>query len=227
MQTHNHSPLYRGLEMALLFIVLPLLLAFNPIIYVSLALVAIALIYIAFISRGIWGSGSWKAMFKAAKNAFSLSQNKWGGRPMVLRFAVMFSVFAIGSSAFVWYTMPDDFFHVVMNNTLLWFFISLFYSVFSVLPQEFLYRVYFIERYGDLICHRGALILLNASLFCIAHVMFFNHLVLLLTFCGGLLFSYTYLRTRSFIVVSVEHSFYGLWLYTVGMGAMLAFPSGT
>ena len=68
------------------------------------------------------------------------------------------------------------------------------------------------------------LIFVNAILFSLAHMFFRNTLVLILTFVGGLLFAYTYFKTRSTLLASVEHAVYGNWLFTVGMGEMLAFP---
>ncbi|MCA9351767.1 CPBP family intramembrane metalloprotease, partial [Patescibacteria group bacterium] len=69
------------------------------------------------------------------------------------------------------------------------------------------------------------LILVNAILFSLCHLIFRNSLVLVLTFVGGVFFAFTYLDTKSTVLVSIEHAIYGSWLFTVGMGAMLAFPS--
>ena len=41
---------------------------------------------------------------------------------------------------------------------------------------------------------------------------------------GGLLFAFTYSKTKSTLFVLIEHTLYGCWLYTVGMGEMLGFP---
>jgi len=46
----------------------------------------------------------------------------------------------------------------------------------------------------------------------------------MLTFIGGVLFAYTYQKTKSTALVAIEHAVYGNWLFTVGMGEMLAFP---
>ena len=67
-------------------------------------------------------------------------------------------------------------------------------------------------------------IFLNATLFSLAHIFFRNTLVLILTFLGGLLFAFTYHKSKSTLLVSIEHAIYGNWLFTVGMGEMLAFP---
>jgi membrane protease YdiL (CAAX protease family) len=66
--------------------------------------------------------------------------------------------------------------------------------------------------------------LINAALFSLAHVFFKNALVMLLTFTGGILFALTFRKTKSTLLVSIEHSIYGCWLFTVGMGEILGFP---
>jgi len=121
--------------------------------------------------------------------------------------------------------MPGSLFIVLIKDPVLWLSVCLFYCFISVLPQEFLYRSFFFKRYKVLMSSDYGFILLNALVFCAAHLMFYNWLVLLATFCGGLLFAYTYHKTRSFWLVSVEHSLYGLWIFTVGLGEMLAFPA--
>jgi membrane protease YdiL (CAAX protease family) len=48
--------------------------------------------------------------------------------------------------------------------------------------------------------------------------------VLCITIIGGVIFAITFLRTRSLLLTSIEHALYGSWLFTAGMGEMLAFP---
>ena len=73
--------------------------------------------------------------------------------------------------------------------------------------------------------NRSVFVFVNAIVFSLAHIFFRNSLVLLLTFLGGILFAITFNKTRSTILVTIEHAIYGCWLFTVGMGEMLAFPS--
>ncbi|MGB1201871.1 MAG: CPBP family intramembrane glutamate endopeptidase, partial [Cognaticolwellia aestuarii] len=42
-----------------------------------------------------------------------------------------------------------------------------------------------------------------------------------LAFLGGLLFSYTYAQSRSTFVCVIEHSLWGLWMFTLGVGQYL------
>lgn len=41
---------------------------------------------------------------------------------------------------------------------------------------------------------------------------------------GGILFVITYTKSKSILLTSAEHAIYGNWLFTIGMGEMLAFP---
>ncbi|WP_223267230.1 CPBP family intramembrane glutamic endopeptidase [Polaribacter sp. IC073] len=134
-------------------------------------------------------------------------------------------IIAAITTIFVWYTDKENLFTVMVNKPKLWIFILLFYSLFSVYPQELLYRTFFFKRYKELFKSESLFIFINALLFSLAHLFFKNTLVLLLTFIGGILFAFTFKKTKSTLLVSIEHSIYGCWLFTVGMGSMLGFPS--
>ena len=120
--------------------------------------------------------------------------------------------------------LPNALFCVPRSNLKLFVIILFVYTFLSVWPQEVIYRTFYFERYKDLFSSRKLLIFINALVFSLAHIMFRNTLVLVLTFIGGLLFAYTYVKTKSTVLVSIEHALYGNWLFTVGMGEMLAFP---
>ena len=126
---------------------------------------------------------------------------------------------------FMFFVDKQNLFKVLLNKPLLWVFILFVYSVFSVYPQELIYRTFFFRRYQSVFKSETLFIFINAILFSLAHIFFRNALVMLLTFCGGLLFAYTYKNTQSTVLVSIEHAIYGSWLFTVGMGDMLGFPS--
>lgn len=129
------------------------------------------------------------------------------------------------TSIFVWFTDANNLFTVMLHKPKLWVLILLFYSLFSVYPQELLYRTFFFQRYENLFKNEKLFIFINALLFSLAHLFFKNTLVLLLTFIGGILFAITFKKSKSTVLVSIEHSIYGCWLFTVGMGNMLGFPS--
>lgn len=135
-----------------------------------------------------------------------------------------FALFVLLSTLLMAWLLPQQLFIVVRENPVLWAAISVFYVVFSVYPQEFIYRQFFFRRYHMLVPDKRLFMVLNALLFCFAHLVFLNTLVFALTFVGGLLFAATFEKSRSLMTTSLEHSLYGLWLYALGMGNMLAFP---
>lgn len=128
------------------------------------------------------------------------------------------------TTLFVWYTNKDDLFIVLLTKPKLWLFILFFYSVFSVYPQELIYRTFYFQRYEVLFKSKTLFIFVNATVFSLGHLFFGSTLVMVLTFLGGLLFAMTYHRTQSTLLVTIEHAIYGCWLFTVGMGSMLGFP---
>ncbi|MEX2445656.1 MAG: CPBP family glutamic-type intramembrane protease [Alkalispirochaeta sp.] len=136
----------------------------------------------------------------------------------------LFVAFAAVSTAAVAVFEPDQLFVVVRNDPRLWVLMLVIYCVFSVYPQTLLYRMFFLERYRGLFRSESTLILANAVAFSWAHNLIPHPLVYVLTFGGGLLFSRTWLRSRSALAVSIEHALYGFWLFTVGLGSYFAFP---
>lgn len=138
---------------------------------------------------------------------------------------IKFLIIIITTTTFVYFTDKTNLFTVVLNKPILWIAILIFYTLFSVYPQELIYRTFFFKRYQSLFKNEHIFILLNALIFSLAHLLFKNTLVIFLTFLGGLLFAITYNKTKSTLLVSIEHAIYGSWLFTVGMGNMLGFPS--
>ena len=97
-------------------------------------------------------------------------------------------------------------------------FIWLFYPWLSAYPQEITHRVFFWHRYQVLFPRRTTRIVVNAFVFAWMHALFWNWIALVMTFIGGLLFAYTYERTRSALAAGIEHALYGAWCFTIGLG---------
>lgn len=92
------------------------------------------------------------------------------------------------------------------------------YPWLSAYPQEITHRVFFWHRYQVLFPKRAVLIVVNAMVFAWMHALFWNWVALVMTFIGGLLFAYTYDRTRSALAAGIEHGLYGAWCFTIGLG---------
>ena len=203
---------YKFLELFIIFILIPISFAFNCASLLKMIIGVSGFIYITYV------------LFKVEKIKLRISKSInwkvfWTSTFIKLLIIAAITIF------FVWYTDTENLFSVMLNKPKLWIVILLFYSLFSVYPQELLYRTFFFKRYGVLFKNEKMFIFINAILFSLAHLLFKNALVLFLTFIGGILFAITFKNTKSTLLVSIEHSIYGCWLFTVGMGSMLGFPS--
>ncbi len=112
----------------------------------------------------------------------------------------------------------DWLFRFPRQAPLFWMIVMILYPIFSVYPQELVCRVFFFHRYEQVFGRGGALILASAIAFAFMHIVLENWIAVSFTFVGGLLFSITYARTRSLLLVTIEHALYGCWIFTIGLG---------
>ncbi|MEO9571272.1 MAG: CPBP family intramembrane glutamic endopeptidase [Polaribacter sp.] len=202
----------KTIELLIIFVSIPISFAFDYSPIIKLAIGLFGFSYILFI------------LLKVEKIKFRIQKNiNW--KKFWPSIFMKFQVIAIITTCFVWFTNKESLFTVVLNKPLMWLAILIFYSFLSVYPQEIIYRTFFFKRYQVLFKNEHVFILINALIFSLAHLLFKNTLVLFLTFLGGILFAITYNKTKSTLLVSIEHSIYGCWLFTVGMGNLLGFPS--
>ena len=199
------------IEFLALFICIPIGLALLIPIWIKISVVVIGFGYLLYVLKGL---GLLKFQIKPMIPLTSF----WK------RVGITFMLIAIVTSLYVWFVKPEALFYIPLNKPLLFVTILFVYSVFSVWPQELMYRTFFFERYKALFQNRKLLVFVNAFVFSLAHLFFKNTLVLVLTFVGGVLFGLTFLKFKSTTLVSIEHALYGNWLFTVGMRQMLAFP---
>ncbi|MBO6606743.1 type II CAAX endopeptidase family protein [Psychroserpens sp.] len=206
------STAYRLIEFFIAFVLIPLSFTLDIPIGFKLSSGLIGFVYVIFVLlrveklRLIVGPDlNWKRFFK---------------RILVQLFGIV-----ILTTLYVWFFDKDQLFIVLLNKPLLWLMILFIYSFFSVYPQELIYRTFFFSRYNSVFKDPRLLMFINAIVFSLGHIFFRNALVMVLTFVGGLLFAFTFQKTKSTLLVTVEHAIYGSWLFTVGMGNMLGFPS--
>lgn len=113
---------------------------------------------------------------------------------------------------------PDRLFYMPLERTALWAVLLATYPVFSVYPQELVYRHLFRRRYRRLFPGRAGWIVASAVAFAWLHIVFDNWLAVALTLIAGLFFAHTYLASRSLRLAIVEHTLYGALVFTVGIG---------
>jgi membrane protease YdiL (CAAX protease family) len=121
----------------------------------------------------------------------------------------------------LWFLKPDALFSLLTQNPKAWAFVMLAYPLVSVFPQEFVYRVFFFDRYRPLFGSGVGMVFASAVMFSFGHVVFHNFPAVGLTFLGGWLFARTYQRSASLPLVAIEHALYGCAVFTIGLGEFL------
>lgn len=203
---------YKLTEFFLIFIALPVSFAIEYPFVIKAILSVVGFIYVIYL------------LLKIHENKFKIAPNlNW--KSFWKAVFIKLFIIAIATIVFVWFTNKTDLFHLVYQKPILWIVLLFVYSIFSVYPQELIYRTLYFQRYEMLFKSKSLFIFINAIVFSLAHLFFRNALVMLMTFLGGILFALTYDKTKSTLLVSIEHAIYGSWLFTVGMGEMLGFPT--
>ena len=203
--------LYLTIEFTYLFIFIPLMFTSNISLYIKGVFILFGVIHVLLITKR-------KGLMLRKQLIKWPQDSEW--KFILMKFILLASLTIIGMDIFD----PKDLFAILLKKPLVWLSVSASYFIVSVYPQEFLFRAFFFERYNRMFKNLNQLIFVNALIFSFAHIMFNSVFVLVLTFFGSIIFSLTYIKTKSIMLVSIEHFLYGAWLFTVGMGGMLGFP---
>ncbi|MDO6719688.1 CPBP family intramembrane metalloprotease [Psychrosphaera sp. 1_MG-2023] len=123
-----------------------------------------------------------------------------------------------------WWFTPQWLFSLPLEQTLMWIALLFLYPVLSAWPQEVIFRTYLFHRYKHIFKSKNLRAWLSAFSFALAHLMFANWIAVVGSFFAGLVFAYTYMHSRSTLLVTLEHSLWGCWLFTAGLG--IHFDSG-
>jgi uncharacterized protein len=113
-----------------------------------------------------------------------------------------------------WFQLP-------VEATSTWLVLLVVYPLLSAWPQELIFRTFLFHRYKTIIPRKKHRMWLSTLAFAFAHIIYANPAAIVLALIGGLLFSYTYAKTRSTLACVVEHSLWGIWLFSLGLGQYL------
>lgn len=200
----NSCKIVLVVEFILLFVTLPLIFVFN--LLPSLAMMPMlfgAFLYTLYILK---------------KNSIKVFQ--WDMAKNMLPFLLLRVV--VISVILYMYTLlykPQNLFYFVKTTPLIWLMVIIFYPFFSAFTQEVIFRKFFFFRYPGLWKNNQIItIFLSAFLFSYMHIVFDNFIALSFTFVGGLIFATIYTKTKSLMLVSLEHGIYGDILFTLGLG---------
>ncbi|MFF0490331.1 CPBP family intramembrane glutamic endopeptidase [Nocardia sp. NPDC004068] len=111
-----------------------------------------------------------------------------------------------------------DLFDLPRRSPLLWLAVMLLYPAVSVYPQEVIYRSFLFHRYAPVFGEGPGLAAASALAFGYVHIIFGSWFSVAASGVGGWLFAMRYLRTRSLFAATVEHSVYGMLVFTIGLG---------
>lgn len=136
--------------------------------------------------------------------------------------ASILGVFAVGAAGVAFYVAhfhPAWFLEFPRERPQTYAKIMLLYPLMSVAVQELVYRTFYFHRYGPLFGRAWWLAIgLNGVLFGFGHVVIGTELAVAGTMATGTLFALRYAATRSFWAVFVEHTLWGVLVFTVGLG---------
>ncbi len=103
--------------------------------------------------------------------------------------------------------------------------IAFLYPLFSVYPQEIILRTWFFHRYAPIVGTGLGAVVASALVFAWVHVLFVGDrsqlmqwMPVFLCVPGGLLFGYTYWKTKSTMASGIEHAIVGNLMWLAGLG---------
>ncbi len=130
----------------------------------------------------------------------------------------LFALSAIVLTVCTLLIIPERFLSFPRQNPLVWALVMLFYPLFSVYPQELIFRTFLFHRYAPIFPTAAARITASAVAFAAAHAFLNTVIAVVFSLLGGIIFAWTYHRSRSTMLVWLEHALYGCFAFTIGLG---------
>ena len=190
------------IEFFLIFIFLPIILLFIP----DTKLIFITLYIVFFFSL-------WKIK---KDNTFNFSRLK--NKPDWKFIFLYFLIFSLLGFFYTFFVDKSLFFISPKENPKVWLLVIILYPIFSVIPQEFIYRVFFLQRYKNILSKNLLMnYFVNSLVFSYAHIVFQNYHAVIITALVSPIFYYSY-EKKSFLTCILVHSIGGLLIFTYGLG---------
>jgi len=146
------------------------------------------------------------------------------GKPFLKRILLFFVLSSVFMVVLIYFIDESRTFYLLKRMPALLVLISIFYPLFSVLPQSLIYRSFFFHRYKSLFKNDWLKIIFSGLFFALGHSLYKNIMVLVLAFIAGVIFAFHYNKTKSLAMNWFEHSIYGVVLFASGLGTF--FVSG-
>ena len=146
------------IELFLLFIAVPGILATSLPVYAKITTVVLALLYVLFISYSTLHNKGFKITYKKPSITY------------VIRVSVVSVLLLVLGITLVQFINPELLFVVVKQKPFLWVTILFVYAFLSVIPQELIYRRFFYRRYQSLFKNKKLFAIINVICFSWCHL---------------------------------------------------------
>ena len=202
----NTKLFFRAIECLLLFVGLPLVFYLDLLPIPKIA----GLLFVTLLCIGVlWIDRSYilrRLSYRPSK------AGQW--KKMLVRGGLVAACLTV----LVIFVQPERLFQFPRERPVTWFIVMILYPVLSALPQELIYREYFMHRYQTLLGSGWVLLASSAIAFSFLHIIYDNNWAIVLSLLGGFIFAQSYRDTRSLYWVTIEHALYGCLIFTIGMG---------
>lgn len=196
------------LECFILFFLLPFIVfAFRQ--FIASKVVPILLVVGLFCFTWLW--------FEKSINRAELFLTT-GWKHVLITFGCFFIPITAVTLAATSYFWPQYLLTFPKTHPGMWLIVMLLYPILAAFPQELIFRTFFFHRYSPVFSSDRQLIIINGLSFSLFHLFYGNWVAPVLTLAGGWLFAYRYAKTRSLVLISLEHGLWGNMLFTVGLG---------
>lgn len=129
-----------------------------------------------------------------------------------------FLIFSLIGFFYTFFVDKSLFFVLPKESPKVWLLVIILYPIFSVIPQEFIYRVFFFQRYKNILSKNLFIkYFINSFVFSYAHIVFQNYHAVIITALVSPIFYYSYKR-KSFLTCILVHSIGGIIIFTYGLG---------
>jgi len=193
-------------------------------LFILVPLVLFAVGTRAWIYAAIWGGAFYAYFILQRAPGFSFRAlwhgNGWAAEAK--RFAFLRFIFlSIFLTLLTLILVPERFMSFPFERFRLWLAVMVLYPPLSIVPQELFFRSFFFARYGGFFEKIGKPllgVLTNGLLFGFGHIVLNNWIAPTFTAIGGALIAHSFQKHRSLKWAVIEHSLYGCWIFTVGIG---------
>jgi len=200
------SRVFRLIECLLLFVVIPTAVAFG---FINLTPIP------SLVGLSVYG---FIVLLQNPRFEFSCLWRAQNIRSNLRSVIVFFTPILATSIVVIYVFIPEQAFNFIRTEPTIWALVMVFYPFLSALPQEFLFRTFFFQRYRDVFPSDQTMIVASGVAFAYSHIILKNLIAPLLSLPVGILLAWRYQKTNSLVMVTFEHTLYGWLVFTVGYG---------